>query len=332
MWDTPELKHYPLPQSMRTSGFERLKNWIKRNAVTLSVSFLVFLWVFVYMFPGIFISIRPGQAGVLWKRLGSGTVTKQYFGEGFHVIWPWDKMYIYDVRYQQITHGVDVLSSDGLQYHIEVTVRFQIRPEKVGLIHKYVGPEYVEKLLIPVVASRIRSEVAKYHPEEVYTSKRRDLEIKISDDLRNPASVALRPNAYIEIADVFIRSIVLPPTIAQAIEAKLVQQQKMLEYTYRIEKEKKERQRKQIEAEGIRLFQGIFNQGVSDSFLKWQGIKATLELAKSNNTKIVVIGSDKGGLPLIFGDGNFLSPKDQTPSQSRNGNAKLHARKRSQCP
>lgn len=303
-----------LQHEQALSRYARFKLWLRRKRLTLAVCFLLALWFLAYWFPSIAISIDSGHAGVLWKWLGEGTDTERSYGEGLNLIWPWNRMYIYDMRYQQITHGVDVLSRDGLQYHIDATVRFRIRPGKVALLHQSVGPDYIDKLIIPVVASRIRNEVAKYHSEEVYTNRRLDLEAKISDELRHPSQAMPEPYSYIEISDVFIRSIVLPPVIAQAIEAKLVQQQQMLEYNYRLEKEEKEKQRKQIEAEGISRFQEIFNKEVSDSFLKWQGITATLELAKSNNAKIVIIGHDNGGLPIIFGDGTTTLPLKPEPS------------------
>jgi regulator of protease activity HflC (stomatin/prohibitin superfamily) len=291
------------------SRYARFKLWLKKRRLSLAVGFFLALWMLAYWFPSIAISVDPGHAGVLWRWLGKGTVTERSYGEGLTVIWPWNRMYVYDLRFQQITHGVDVLSRDGLPYHIDATVRFRIRPNRVALLHQSVGPDYVDKLILPVVASRIRNEVAKYHSEEVYGSRRLDLEASLGEELSHPAPAMPGPYAYLEISDVFIRNIVLPPVIAQAIEAKLVQEQQMLEYRYRLEKEEQEKQRKQIEAEGIRQFQEAFNKGVSDGYLKWQGINATLELAKSANAKIVIIGHESGGLPIIFGDGTAVPAK-----------------------
>lgn len=300
----------------------RLLDAMYRNAVPLALLVLMVLWLLVYLSTDIFISIPPGQGGVLWKRFGGGTVTERVYGEGLHVIPPWDDMTVYDLRYQQHSGEFEVLSSDGLLYTAEVTVRFRLRPQSLGLLHKCVGPRYVETMLLPEVGAVTRLVTAQLRPEELYTTQRQASEAEIRKRLRlQVASCAPRssplslaevedgPRAeadagehYFEASEVFIRRVVLPPTVAEAIEAKLVQHQKMLEYEYRVERERKEAQRKVIEAEGIKSYNELVAKGMSPGVLQWHGVDATLELAKSPNSKVVVIGSaDKGGLPLILG-------------------------------
>lgn len=280
----------------------QLLNWVENNKPVIIIALCLILWILVYSSPHIFITIKPGQAGVKYRLFKDGTVPTEQFSEGLQVILPWDRMYIYDVQYQQVTHTIDVLSVDGLKYDIEITVRFRLRPESVGFLHKNVGSQYIEKLLFPVVASGVRKEISKYRAEEVYATSRDDIEKSVSQWLKEPASLAIDENIYLDVVDLHIRSIVLPPSIAKAIETKMVQQQEMLEYDYKIEKEEKEKQRKQIEAEGVKIYNDIVKDSLNADLVKWLGITSTFELAKSNNSKMVIIDLSKGEYPIIIGD------------------------------
>jgi regulator of protease activity HflC (stomatin/prohibitin superfamily) len=282
--------------------YAAMRYWLKKNRSFILVTLCLLLWTLVYLAPGIFISIKPGQTGVIYKLFDGGLSTSKQYSEGLHIILPWDDMFVYDVRYQQATHVIDVLSADGLRYDVEMTVRFRPRPDMIGLLHKNVGPQYLDKLLFPVLASRVRSEIAKYRAEEVYTGSREAIEIAVRDWLRQPASLAIDGKTYLDVVDIHIRSIALPKAVAQAVEAKLIQQQEMLEYTYRIEKEEKEKKRKEIEAEGVKQYNTIIRDSLNDDLIKWLGVKSTFELAKSNNSKIVIINSAKGEYPIIFGE------------------------------
>jgi len=279
-----------------------LQYWMKKNKSFIIVALCLLLWVFAYLAPSIFIAIKPGQAGVIYKLFDGGIASTKQYHEGLHVIFPWDDLFVYDVRYQQATQTIDVLSADGLKYDVEMTVRFKLHPDTIGLLHKNVGPQYLDKLLFPVLASRARNEIAKYRAEDVYTTHRQTIEKALRDWLKEPASLAVDENAYLDVVDVHIRSIALPPAIAHAIEAKLVQQQEMLEYAYRIEKEGKEKERKEIEAEGVKQYNTIIKDSLNADLIKWLGVKATFELARSNNAKIVIINSAKGEYPLVFGE------------------------------
>jgi prohibitin 2 len=311
--------------------WQRLLMVMRRHALPLIVAALLFLWLVIYLAFDIFIPIKPGQGGVLWKRFAGGTVTTHYYGEGLHVIPPWDKMYLYDLRYQQQSKEFEVLSQDGLLYSVEVTVRYRLRPESLGLLHKCVGPNYVETLLMPEIGAVTRLVTAQLTPEQLYTSKRLASEAEIKKRLRlevgqcvprkerpgaAPAVAAAAGEKYLEVDDVFIRRVILPPKVADAVEAKLAQQQEMLEYNYRIAKERKEAERKAIEADGIKRFYEIVTQGLSPTVLQWRGIDATLELAKSPNSKTVIIGShDKGGLPLVLG--TLPTPEPPAPAPKK---------------
>src|SRR3546814_16279294 len=127
------------------------------------------MWVFGCLRPDILIFSKPGEAGVLWKRFGGGTVTERVYDEGTHIIFPWDKMYIYNVRLQHRNTSFEVLSRDGLQYTVDVTIRFRLIREDAGLLHQNIGPSYVETLIFPAVGSHSRAVISPYRTDEVYT-------------------------------------------------------------------------------------------------------------------------------------------------------------------
>ncbi|QQS29572.1 MAG: prohibitin family protein [Sphingobacteriales bacterium] len=245
----------------------------------------------------IFLTINTGEKGVLFKKFGGGLVKEKIYGQGFHVLAPWNTMFIYDMREQIREENLDVLSTDGLPIAIDVSVRFNPIAEKVGYLHEEIGPDYADKIVRDVVRSASREVIGKYTPEEIYASKRDSVRIGI----QNMVEVTLKAK-YIELKAVNLRSIKLPPTIEQAIQTKLVQQQEKEQYEFRIAKERKEAERKRIEAEGIKAFQEIVNQGLSEQYLKWKGIEATQMLSESQNSKVVIIGSGKDGLPIILGN------------------------------
>ncbi len=266
----------------------------EKNKVPIICTILIILLVFVFFFDRIVITIHSGEAGVLYKRFFGGTVVDKVYGEGIHVIPPWDKMYIYNVRVQEAKHQMEVLSSEGLRFHIDLSVRYHPEYEFLGYLHKRVGPEYIRKIIIPEIESVMRTLVGKYTPEEVYTTKRGLLNKSLF------SAFSQLSQKFIILDDVIIRDVILPDTIRNAIEQKLKVDQLLKEYKYLIKVEEKEKERKKIEAEGIRKYQQIVTESLTNKLLEWQGINSTLKLAESKNAKIVVIGRGKDGLPLIL--------------------------------
>lgn len=284
--------------------FNYFKHGIRKTLPYFIVLTLVFSLLFVYFWPQIVITIRSGEAGVLYKRF-FGTVTDKVFPEGMHAIYPWDKMYIYNVRIQTVLHEFEILTNKGLPIHISLAVRFNPEYEMLGILHKNVGPNYIETIIVPQVESVLRKRLSLYNPEDIYVNKGNILSKVIVEALEQLGK------KYITTNGIIIRSIKLPKSVSKAIEDKLVQQQLEQSYTYLIKKEKREAERKRIEAQGIKDYQSIITQTLSDKLIKWQGVQATLELAKSNNAKIVIIGSGENGLPIILGN-------DTTPTISKN--------------
>jgi len=193
--------------------------------------------------------------------------------------------------------ALEVLSSNLLKINMDMTVFTQPMYDKLGYLETERGRNYEEKVIRPAMRSVAREVIAKYLPEEFNTTKREMIQLEI----KNRLSEKLAEN-YIQLNDVLIRNIQLPTTLEQAIERKLQQEQESLEYEFRLEKAQKEADRLRIEAEGIRDFEEIVSKGLSDKLLKWKGIEATKEIAKSPNTKVVIVGGGDEGLPIILGN------------------------------
>ena len=261
------------------------------------VVLLLFLMGFfvVFFFQSVVISIRPGELGVLWRRLGGGTVIDTVYREGVHLILPINKMYVYNVRKQYFTDTINVLTVDGLTVRVQYSVRYYLDDDTLPLLHQRVGPDYVNVVVRPEVRSVVRIVFGQYKPEEIYTTQK-----AIQERISQLSKTHLEAR-FVSLDDVPIETITLPARISEAIESKLAQQQLEQEYVYRMSITTKEAERKRIESEGIRVYNDTINRSLTPSVLSWEGVQATRELAKSPNAKVVVIGSGKSGLPLILG-------------------------------
>lgn len=243
-----------------------------------------------------FLIIQAGERGVIFRPYTSGLDLKNIYGEGFHIIAPWNDMYIYNVREQQREETMDILDKNGLYIKMDVTVRYNPLFDKIGFLHQQFGVDYTNVLIVPEVRSAVRQVSGRYSAEEIYSTKRSEVEQTIKEETKK----VLGSN-YIEMKALLIRSIILPEQIKNAIESKLQQEQEALAYQFKLERERSEAERRRIEAEGIAGFNRIVNASLTDNILKQRGIEATLELSKSANTKVIVVGSGKEGLPLILG-------------------------------
>lgn len=244
-----------------------------------------------------FLTIDAGERGVLFQRFSGGLEKENIYEPGFHVVAPWNTMFVYDVREKQIEEKMQVLSSNGLNIDVDVTVRVNPEPSKIGYLHEQFGKGYSESLVRPEVRSAVREIIGRYQPEELYSSKRSEVQTGIQESLEKALA-----NNYIQLRATLIRDIKLPPTVADAIEEKLKAEQQALKYEYILNGERQEAERKIIEAEAKAKANQILNASLSTNILKDKGIEATLELAKSSNSKVIVVGGgDDGGLPLILG-------------------------------
>lgn len=259
----------------------------------IPIAIIVFL--LILLSNTTFLTIDPGKRGVKFKRFAGGLDTEKVYNQGFHVLAPWNKMFVYDVRVNEAFEEMDVLSQNGLNIQIDLTYRFKPEAEKIGFLHQEIGTDYENKIIKPEIRSATREVIGQYLPDELYATKRES----IQDEIFKKTEVALAKNNIVLDA-VLIRSIQLPPKLKAAIEMKLEEEQQSLQYEYKLEKERKEAERKIIEAEAKAEANRILNASLSDNILRDKGIEATLELAKSPNSKIVVVGGSGDGLPLIL--------------------------------
>ncbi len=265
------------------------------KGVYIGVFIFIAVIVLAIMGSSMFKIVHPGERAVIFRKFTTGLDKEHIYSPGFYIIAPWNDFYIYDVREQSREETMDILDKNGLAINVDVTVRFNPEYDKIGYLHEKFGKRYVEVLVVPEVRSAVRTVMGKYIAEEIYSTKRTEVEREI---IRETADI-LKKN-YIDMKALLIRSIKLPERIRQAIDTKLQQEQEALAYQFKLEKEKSEAERKRIEAEGIARANDIINKSLTDKLLKMKGIDATLELANSKNSKIVVIGGGKDGLPLIL--------------------------------
>ena len=244
------------------------------------------------------ITIGSGEAGVLYKTFGGGVVTdKPPLGEGFHIIAPWNNVYIYEVRQQEVFEKMKVLSSNGLDIQLDASTWFQPKYESLGKLHQEKSEMYKERILLPAIRSAARSVVGRYTPEQLYSSKRDAIQVEIYEETRK-----IVDDQYIQLNEVLIRDVTLPPTIKEAIERKLKQEQESLEYEFRLVTAAKEAEKVTIEAQGKADANRILSASLTDKILQDKGIDATLKLSESPNSKVIVVGGGDAGLPLILGN------------------------------
>lgn len=244
------------------------------------------------------VTIKSGQAGVLYKTFAGGVVTEEPpLGEGFNLVMPWNDVIVYEVRQQELSERMQVLSSNGLEIKLDASAWYQPQTNKLGLLHKEKGEHYLQRVIQPAIRSAARSVVGRYTPEQLYSSKRDVIQQEIFVETKK-----ILDKQYIQLNEVLVRDVELPSTIKDAIERKLKQEQEALEYEFRIAKAKKEAERQRIDAEGKAAANRILSASLTDKILQEKGIEATLELSKSPNSKVVVIGSGKNGMPIILGN------------------------------
>ena len=318
------LDGMPPPTTTRSKWWR----FVDRYLPSVVIYLMLVTLVAVVLFPYAAVTVPSGHVGVLWKRFGGGTVLdpRQIRDEGLHLIWPWNELFLYDLRLQSITETYNAISSDGVSLSSTMNIRFRLQRAAAPVIHQALGPNYPQLLVRPGIGSLTREVMAQYTAEQVYSTARQEIQDKIrslaQDRLSEkmmeregdePYRVSLSDTVI--LYDTLVYGIELPVLVVNAINRKIEQYYISEEYKFRVERERRESERKKIEAEGIREFQQIVSQGISDSYLRWRGIEATLQLSQSTNSKVVIIGSAKDGLPLILG--NMAA----SPAEGRTGAA-----------
>lgn len=264
---------------------------------TIIISLAVIVVLLLLFGSRMFYVIRPGERAVLFKTLTGVLEKDNIMGTGFKIVAPWNSLHKYDVKEQKSEETMDVLDKNGLSINVDVTVRFNPIYDRIGYLHETFGENYVTRLVVPEVRSTVRQVTGRFTAEEIYSTKRSEVEATIIEE-----TGAILAKNNIDMRALLIRSINLPPDIRKAIESKLTREQEALAMTFINEREKLEAERKLIEAEGIANYNRTISASLTDRILTQKGIDATLKLAESPNSKIVVVGSGENGLPLILGN------------------------------
>lgn len=268
----------------------------QRKTAIIVIAAVAFLAVLV-AWNSFTYTIQTGEKGVIFRKFQGGLDEETVYPQGFHFKLPWDEVFIYNVQLQESRTTMEVLSKNGLTIGAELSYRYHPDEDRIGFLHNNVGVNYHDKIIIPEIRSATREVIGKYLPDELYSTKREAIQSEIEE---RTAEALKRNDLFLDA--ILIRDIQLPPKLKAAIERKLEQEQSSLEYQYRLDKALKEAERQRIEAEGKAVANKIISSSLTDKILKEKGIEATLELAKSPNSKTVIIGSGKDGLPIILGD------------------------------
>lgn len=267
-----------------------LMSFLRQFRTSLVLSFLALLFLVVLLWQSIVIFNYAGQQGVYWSRFWGGT-SQRILLEGVHFKLPWDKISIYDMRLATVNETTMLLSKNGMEMQVTWSVRYRPNSASLPLLHQKIGPDYADRVVIPGVISSLRQVLGNYTAEEIYARDEQSLLSELDTLIRQYFSAF-----PIDIKNVLIHRLQLPEEMAQGIVKKLLYKQQMLAYAFRLKGAKLEKQRLRIEAEGIQAFEKISHV----SILKWRGIDATVELAKSPNSKIIVIGTNSQSLPLLL--------------------------------
>jgi prohibitin 1 len=236
--------------------------------------------------------VKTGHVGVVTL---FGRVTGRTMPEGIHLVNPLSRVHELDIKTREIKERASVPSKEGLIMGVEASVLYHLQPDRAAEVFQTIGLDYAEVLIIPNFRSAMRGVTAANTASSLYSDARESIARQIQTDLQTQMQ---RRGVVIE--NVLLRDLQLPDTLKHAIEAKQQAQQEAQRMEFVLQREKQESERKRVEAQGIKDFQNIVTEGISEKLLEWKGIEATIELARSSNAKVVVVGNTKTGLPLIF--------------------------------
>jgi len=255
--------------------------------------FVVILVVFVLL---LFRSARVVPAGHVGVLDLFGNVRPEALPSGLHFVNPLARVHRMSVQTHEVKETMDTPSSEGLIVHLDVSILYHLDPAKATDVYRTIGRDYETVLVKPNVRSAVREVTSSYQAKALYSPERE----KMSSEINQHIIAAVEPRGMV-IERMLLRDVALPLRLQQAIQEKLSAEQEAARMQFVLLKEKQEAERKKIEAEGISSFQKIVAEGINDNLLKWKGIEATKELALSHNSKVVIIGSGKEGLPVILG-------------------------------
>jgi prohibitin 1 len=236
--------------------------------------------------------VRTGHVGVVTL---FGRVTGRTMGEGIHLVNPIARVQELDIKTLEIKERASVPTKEGLIMGIEASILYHLQPDRAADVYQKIGVDYANVLVVPNFRSAIRAVTSAHSASSLYSDARESIARQILNDVQ----AQVQPRGIL-IENVLLRDLQIPESLKHAIEAKQQAQQEAQRMEYVLQREQQESERKRVEAQGIKDFQNIVTQGISDKLLEWKGIEATIELSRSQNAKVVVVGNAKTGLPLIF--------------------------------
>lgn len=235
--------------------------------------------------------VPPGNVGVINL---FGNVSENTLDSGVHLVNPFAKVLNFSTRLKDIKENIDTTSQEGLSLNLDVSLQYRLDPQKAAIVYKTIGIDEKE-LIISRFRSTVRAITANYPASAVYSTKRQEIVQKIDQQLTQDI-----PKLGFIVDQALLRNVKMPETLQAAIQQKLKAEQENEQMKFVLEKERQEAERKKIEAKGIADSQKIISGGLTNQILQLRAIEATEKLAQSNNSKVVVIGSEKGGTPILI--------------------------------
>lgn len=273
----------------------RMRRGVRRLGVPVAIAAGLLVFTAVFFAPSMFVTIHSGQVGVRYLRFFGGTQTDQVLSEGMRLVLPWDKVFVYSIRVQEVRHTMSVLTKEGLEVKLFLSIRYHPEPDMVGLLQQQIGPDYRDRIVIPEVESALRTIMGRFQMNDVYGSGRGLIQKVINESLESVSQ------EFVKVDEIVIRKIELPPDLEKAIEDKMKQKELVEAYEYKLDQAKQEALRKEIEANGQKRYNDILSSSLTPNLLRWRGIEATEKLAESPNAKTVFMGPKGSDLPVLLG-------------------------------
>jgi regulator of protease activity HflC (stomatin/prohibitin superfamily) len=261
--------------------------------------------IFLGLILASFKVIDPGKVGV---QTLFGKVQDNVLESGPHVVNPFVDITTFNIQTQNYTmsakssegqvegdDAIRVLSSDGLEVTIDLSVLFKVNPLKAPYILQNIGEDYEDKIVRPITRTAIRDNAVNYQAVDLYSTKREEFQYKINKTINDNFA-----KNGLEVQQILVRNITLPATVRASIESKIQAEQDAQKMQFVLQKERQEADRKRVEAQGIADYQKILSTGLTDKQLQYQAILAQKEIALSPNTKIIIMGGGKN--PIMLSD------------------------------
>jgi len=277
---------------------------IKRNPQGKIIPFGVMFLAFVFLVASMVRLVPPGNVGVV---IVFGKVQETTLKNGLHLVNPFASIEKMSIRTEDYTmsgmisegqvrgdDAIQALTSEGLMVRLDVTVWYKLMPEGAAEVYSTLGTQYVDKIVRPAARTSIRNVISNYKVEDIYTQNRESVSIEISENLRNAVK-----DRKVEIERVLLRDVKLPDKVQNEINAKMAAKQEAEKMEFVLDKERREAERKAVEAQGVSDYNKIIARSLSGNYLQWYYIKTLQQLVNSPNNTVIVTPFDQKLTPLL---------------------------------